>query len=231
MRPAAYLRVSSQMQMEANGTDSQRHAIETWCRAHEVSIPSPHWFSDEGISGATMRRPGWEAMMRAVHAKEIDTIVLYDLSRAGRTLKGLAEWIEDMTDRQVRVVFVAAGLDISTAIGRLVAQILGAVAEYDRLDKAERVSAGIRAKIAKGEKWGAGRVMMGSTGPAGKPRRTGLVFDEATWRRLYREWQGSGQTIHSFAKAQKLPLKTAYTHLTRLRDQEAALAGVKTPKT
>jgi DNA invertase Pin-like site-specific DNA recombinase len=190
-RAAAYLRVSSTLQAEANGTDAQRGAILAWAQAHGIEIPPERWYADNGISGKTMNRPGWGKLMRAVKDREVDTIVLYDLTRAGRTLKGLAEWIEEMTELGVRVVFVKDGLDISTAMGRLVAHVLSAVAEYQRYDIAERIRSGVRAKIDAGEGWGSSRLPVGSEGG---PRNTPETYD-ALLKRHRR-----GETLTALAK-------------------------------
>jgi DNA invertase Pin-like site-specific DNA recombinase len=180
----AYLRVSSEVQAKANGTDAQRHAITAWAQANGVEIT--RWHADEGVSGKSMNRPGWVQLMQAVRAGEVDTIILYDLTRAGRTLKGLAEWIEEMTEKGIRVVFVKDGLDISTAMGRLVAHLLSAIAEYQRHDIRERIRSGVRAKIASGQPWGAAAVPVGTPGG---PKHSPNDYD-ALWGR-YKAGEGT----------------------------------------
>ena len=152
---AAYARVSSATQAQANGTDAQRAAIERWAGAQGLDPAGLRWFEDLGISGRTMDRPGWRAMMAEVEAGRVRTIIVFDLSRCGRTLRGLCEWIERMGARKVRVVFVQDGIDLGTMTGRLLAHVLGAVAEFIRQQGAEKIKEGVREGIRKrGGRWG-----------------------------------------------------------------------------
>jgi len=153
VKVATYARVSSAMQADANSTDSQMLVIHRWLTAEGIDPAQVQHFEDLAVSGKSMDRPGWNAMMAAVRAKTVDTIVLYDLSRAGRTLIGLLEWTEEMNKKGVRVVFVKESIDITTAMGEMLIAVMGAVAQFQRKELARRVSDGIRAKIAGGHQW------------------------------------------------------------------------------
>jgi DNA invertase Pin-like site-specific DNA recombinase len=159
MKVACYCRVSSAVQADANGVDMQRTAINAWLRssvaAESSGVPEHHWFEDMGVSGKSMRRPQWTAMMDRVKAGEFDTVVVYDLSRAGRTLKGLLEWVDEMITRGIRIVFIKESLDLNTSMGRMIFSIMGAIAEYQRALTADRVRDGVATAIAKrGGRWG-----------------------------------------------------------------------------
>lgn len=156
MTTFAYLRVSSDLQAKANGCDSQRHAITQWAKAKGVD-DSIVWFEDSAISGKSMNRPAWREMMKRVKARESERVVMYDLSRAGRTLKDLIDWAEEMKALGIPVVFLSEGIDMETAIGTLMLGVIGSVAEFLRRLNAEKISAGIQAKLASGQKWGRGR--------------------------------------------------------------------------
>lgn len=155
MKAAAYLRCSTTLQADSHGTDAQRAAIEGWMLSH--GRDDARWFEDLAVSGKTMRRPQWLAMLAAVRAGQIDTIVTYSLSRAGRSLADLCIWTNEMVERGVRVVFLKENIDLGTPTGRLMLHLLGSVAEYEREITAERASDGIRARLSKGEKWGGAR--------------------------------------------------------------------------
>ena len=160
MKPACYLRVSSKIQADANGTEMQRLALANWLRGATVDPDlAAVWFEDLAVSGKSMNRPQWNAMLERVRAKEFDCIVVYDLSRAGRTLRGLLEWLDEMGELGVRVVFVKDQIDLNTATGKLIISIMGAVAEYVRKLTADRIGDGVRAKIAAGGGWGGGKVV------------------------------------------------------------------------
>lgn len=151
---ATYYRVSSDKQADGNGTDSQRVAVEAWIKASGLSGEGARTYADDGESGKSMDRPAWNAMIEDIRKGEVDTVVMYDLSRAGRTLRGLLEWIEEMVELKIRVVFVRDSIDISTAMGRFILQIMAAVAELERHRINSRQRDGIKAAIAKGRKWG-----------------------------------------------------------------------------
>lgn len=162
MTTYAYCRVSSDRQVDNNGTDAQRHAITAWATSQGVQIAEGDWYADDGVSGKSMSRAGWEAMIAKL--QKGDAVVLYDLSRAGRTLLGLCQWFEDMGAREVRVVFVKDGLDLGTAFGKMTAQIMGAICEWQRQDIIAKSRQGIRARIARGQKWGGSLVVRNARG-------------------------------------------------------------------
>lgn len=155
----AYLRVSSQLQADANGTDSQRNSVIQWLAGQGLNINAStvEFFEDIAVSGKSMKRPAFEQMLAKLQKN--DTILFYDLSRAGRTLKGLIEFTEDMIRRDIRVVFIRNAIDISTSMGRLVLTIMAGIAEFQREEIASKISDGVRARIARGGRWGAAPVL------------------------------------------------------------------------
>lgn len=157
MTTACYLRVSSDLQAKANGCDSQRHAIERWAAGQGIEAASLIWFEDSAVSGKSMDRAAWNAMMARVRAREFGCICMYDLSRAGRTLKGLIEWADEMRALNVPVVFLSEGIDLRTPVGELMFAVIASVSQFLRKLTAEKISAGIRAKQAAGHKWARAR--------------------------------------------------------------------------
>lgn len=185
-----YVRTSSTVQEEANGTDAQRAAIEGWLKSNAAGKPFL-WWEDSATSGKSMDRKAWNDMLAVVEGG--DTIILYDLSRAGRTLKGLITWAEEMLDKGVRVVFVKDSIDISTAMGRFILQIMGAVAELERHRINARCKDGIAAVLASGRKWGAATKIK-----KGKPGYQQLTDEEWDRARVMLE---AGESFTSVAKA------------------------------
>lgn len=138
----AYLRVSTSEQSVA----MQRAAIERagWTISNE--------FSDEGVSGRTMSRPQLEAMLRYV--REGDTLVIYSLSRLGRSTAATLELLEELRLRGVRVVSITEQLDLGSVIGRFVATLLSALATMEAELTRERVVAGLEAAKERGVQLG-----------------------------------------------------------------------------
>jgi DNA invertase Pin-like site-specific DNA recombinase len=107
-------------------------------------------FVDEGVSGTTTSRPALDAMLDAARRGKLDLIVTWKLDRLGRSLQHLLQVLDDLSG--LRVGFVAArdaGIDTTSPQGRLLLQLLGAFAEFERAMIRERVIAGVcRAQAA-----------------------------------------------------------------------------------
>ena len=111
--------------------DVQRRALEGWAaeRGIELVMHDP----EENVSGATMDRPIFNAIMRRIRARESGGIVVYKLDRFARTLVGGLTTLNELTDH--RAVFASATeplFDFTTADGRIFLQINLMMAEYFR---------------------------------------------------------------------------------------------------
>ena len=84
-RPAAiYARVSSDRQKENHTIDSQLSALVQYAESHAYLVP-PEWrFQDEGYSGATLLRPGLEALRDLAAAGQIEAALVYSPDRLSR---------------------------------------------------------------------------------------------------------------------------------------------------
>jgi DNA invertase Pin-like site-specific DNA recombinase len=76
------------------------------------------------------------------------------LDRLGRTAKGLTALFDELRDRRVNLVSLKDGLDLSTPAGRLMANVLASVAQYETEVRAERVLAGQAKARSEGKRWG-----------------------------------------------------------------------------
>jgi DNA invertase Pin-like site-specific DNA recombinase len=103
----------------------------------------------EHASGAAKKRPVLEAMLKDV--RRGDVIVIWKMDRLGRRLAGLIDLIDGLNSRGVFLkVLDNTGLDTTTAAGRAVFQILGAVAELELNLTRERTKAGLQAARERG---------------------------------------------------------------------------------
>lgn len=82
--------------------------------------------------------------------KEGDTLAVYALDRMGRKLRNVLEIMEKLLEKKVKVISVREGVDFSTAVGRMIAGIMGSVAEMEREMNAERTRAALQSKKGKG---------------------------------------------------------------------------------
>src|SRR6516165_7396266 len=109
-------------------------------------------FKDNGVSGATTERPGLAEALACV--REGDVLVVWKLDRLGRSLRHLIEVVHGLEARGVQVRSLTEGFDTTTAAGKMLFHIIGALAEMEREIIRERTHAGLAAARARGRKGG-----------------------------------------------------------------------------
>lgn len=148
MRTAIYARVSTKDQNCAMQLD----ALRSYCASRGWEIVRE--FVDHGFSGTKDSRPALNELMAWAAQRKIDAVVVWKLDRFARSLKHLVNAIADFEALGVSFVSLRDNLDLSTPTGRLMFQIIGAMAEFERSLIRERVQAGVRRSIANGKNWG-----------------------------------------------------------------------------
>jgi DNA invertase Pin-like site-specific DNA recombinase len=153
-RIAIYLRVSTSKQETSN----QRRELEAVARRSGWKIVRV--YEDAGISGAEGRdgRPGLDALLRAVNAKEFELVATWSVDRLGRSLTDLLSILQCLRDKRVDLFLHQQGLDTSTTAGKAMFQMLGVFAEFERGIIKERVNAGLARAREKGVKLGRPRM-------------------------------------------------------------------------
>lgn len=108
-------------------------------------------FTDEGISGVKGRdrRPGYDALLKGVSRKDFDQIMAWSVDRLGRSLPDLVAFLNDIQSKSVDLYLHQQGLDTSTPSGRMMFQMLGVFAEFERAMIRERIMAGLRRTTKK----------------------------------------------------------------------------------
>ena len=102
-------------------------------------------FSDEGVSGAKGRdrRPGFDALLTAVSRRQIDLVAAWSVDRLGRSLPDLVGFLSDIQAKGVDLYLHQQGVDTSTPSGRMLFQMLGVFAEFERSMIRSRIMAGL----------------------------------------------------------------------------------------
>ena len=113
-------------------------------------------FTDKA-SGSLDRRPQLDRLLDQLRPG--DTIVVWRLDRLGRSLKHLIQLIEDLADKGVGFRSLTEGMDTTTAGGKLIFSIFGALAEFERSLIRERTMAGLASARARGRVGGRPPVM------------------------------------------------------------------------
>lgn len=139
-RIAIYARVSTDSQTVENQLQ-ELHAV---AQRNGWIVVAVH--TDEGISGAKGRdkRPGYDALLTGVARKDYEMIACWSVDRLGRSLPHLVAFLGDIQAKGVDLYLHQQGLDTSTPSGRMLFQMLGVFAEFERSMIRERVMAGLR---------------------------------------------------------------------------------------
>jgi len=155
MRALSYTRVSTAEQVDSGaGLAAQAAAIlgtiehRGWQLAAEVT--------DEGVSGSVApdARGGLGRALRMLDGGEADVMVVAKLDRLSRSVVDLSLLLDRAERSRWSLVVLDADVDTTTAGGRLVANVLGAVAEWERRIIAERTVAALAARKAAGRRLG-----------------------------------------------------------------------------
>jgi DNA invertase Pin-like site-specific DNA recombinase len=149
-RIALYLRVSTSEQTTRN----QQRELREVAERHGWDVVTV--FEDAGVSGAKGRdkRPGFDALMKAVARREIDMVAAWSVDRLGRSLTDLLTFLTDLHAKGVDLFLHQQGLDTSTPSGRAMFQMLGVFAEFERAMIRERVMAGLARARSEGKQLG-----------------------------------------------------------------------------
>ncbi len=172
MRVGIYARVSS---LTAQNPEMQLAEIREYAGRRGWEITSE--YVDLGISGSKELRPELNRLMTDAKRRKIDAVLCWKVDRFGRSLKHLVNTLADLDSYGVAFVSLRDNLDLSTASGRLMFQIIGAMAEFERSLIQERVRAGLRNAKLQGKTLGRPRRII-SRDQIERLRQQGLSFRE-----------------------------------------------------
>jgi DNA invertase Pin-like site-specific DNA recombinase len=149
-RAALYVRVSTDRQTVEN----QVAALTKVAEARGWQIVET--FSDAGISGAKGRkdRPGLDQMLKDAQRGKFDVVMAWAIDRIGRSLVDLLNTIEGLKACGVDLYLDQQAIDTTTPSGKLMLQMTGAFAEFERAMIQARIHAGLRRAVASGRKLG-----------------------------------------------------------------------------
>ena len=129
-RAAVYLRVSTEGQVDGTSIDTQRAQCAEAATRHGFFLVGE--YVDAGVSGAAASRPALDELLAAATTGDVQVIVVAKLDRLGRSLLHLLELLSTLDAAGVRVVSATDGIDTRTPAGRLMLQLLGVFAEFER---------------------------------------------------------------------------------------------------
>ncbi len=146
---AIYARVSSDRQKEDHTIASQVAALIEYAETNGYLVP-PEWrFQDEGYSGATLLRPGLEAVRDLAAAGQLESVLIHSPDRLSRKYAYQVLLVEELSRCGVEVVFLKSPSG-ETPEDQLLVQFQGMIAEYERAQIVERSRRGKRHRAQQG---------------------------------------------------------------------------------
>jgi len=144
-----YARCSTQEQADAgNGLAAQEKAIRAECQRRGWTLLDVA--RDEGHSGKSLDRPALHGALQQIAAGEAGGLVVAKLDRASRSVVDFGRLLEWFDAADATLVALDLGMDTSTSSGRLVANVMASVAEWERSVIGERTRDALAARKAQG---------------------------------------------------------------------------------
>jgi len=147
VRVGVYLRVSTENQ----SSDLQRSDIEDYLKHKGWSYVV---YYEDKLSGTNSRRPGLQRLLNDIRSKNINTVICWKLDRFFRSIKDLVTTLNELNELQVNFISLRDNIDLSTPSGRLLAHLLGSIAQFESELIKMRVVAGLNEARKKGIRLG-----------------------------------------------------------------------------
>lgn len=149
-RAALYARVSTAHQEHDQTIDSQISALERASETADLSVPPERRYIDNGFSGSRLDRPALDALRDAAAEGLIDVVLIHSPDRLARNFVHQQVIVEELMARGVEVAFVERPIG-ERPEDRLLLQMQGVIAEYERAKIIERMRRGMRHKVRTGQ--------------------------------------------------------------------------------
>jgi DNA invertase Pin-like site-specific DNA recombinase len=184
-RVALYARVST-----SNGQqdpEMQLRELREYAKHRELIIVGEYV---DKMTGSKDSRPALNRLMADASQRKFDAVLVWKLDRFGRSLRHLVNALAELEARGLSFISLRDNLDLSTPSGRLMFQIIGAMAEFERALIQERVKAGMRNARAKGKRLGRPRAVVDEAEVLAM-RKSG-----ASWRTIAKKLGVGLGTVH-----------------------------------
>ena len=154
-----YVRVSSETQRRKNNSiPLQKKKIKEYCSLNDFDLIDV--YEDDGVSGMSIdKRNGFKSMVEFMKENKIDGIVVWSLSRLGRKMKDIVEFMDFLKSNNIGFFSVKENLSNDDKIGSLIMNILSSINEFEVEVIREKIKDVKRNKKENGEVYG--RMMYG----------------------------------------------------------------------
>ena len=166
MKILGYVRVSSELQKKKNNSiPLQKKKISEYCKLNDFQLIDI--YEDDGVSGMSIdKRDGYKNMIEFMNANKIDGIVVWSLSRLGRKMKDVVEFMDYLKTNNISFFSIKENLSNDDKVGSLIMNILSSINEFEVEMIRDRIKDIKRDKKEKGEVYG--RMMYGFDNVNGK---------------------------------------------------------------
>ena len=196
LRVAAYCRVSTDKDDQANSLLSQRRYFADYITRHKdwelIDV-----YYDEGISGTqTRKRAGFNAMIEKALQGGIDLILTKEVCRFARNTVDTLSYTRRLKDNNVGVIFTIDNIDTRASDGELRLTIMASIAQEESRKTSERVKWGQKRRMEQGVVFG--RDLMGYSVRGG--RLTVNEEEAAIVRAIFHKYTNEGKGTHVIAR-------------------------------
>lgn len=174
MKVAIYLRVSTTDQTTLN----QEIELKKYCEREGFEIYDI--YKDEGISGAKTSRPDLDRMLKDMRLKNFEAIIVWKFDRLGRSTQHLLQVLEEMKNKNVRLIATSQNIDTQTPLGKFFFTILAGFGEMERELITERIKLGLERRRKEGKPVGRLKGAKDKT----KRQRLGYFIREANRKKV-----------------------------------------------
>jgi DNA invertase Pin-like site-specific DNA recombinase len=188
-RVALYARVST-----SNGQqdpEMQLRELREYAQHRDLVIVGEYI---DRMTGSKDSRPSLNRLMADAGQRKFDAVLVWKLDRFGRSLRHLVNALAELEALGLTFISLRDNLDLSTPSGRLMFQIIGAMAEFERSLIQERVRAGMRNARAKGKRLGRPRADVDES------RVEALRASGASWRAVAEKLGVGVGTVHRISQ-------------------------------
>jgi site-specific DNA recombinase len=148
MRVAIYTRISTDEEHQPYSLEAQDTRLGAYI-ASQDGWELTRRYSDR-MTGSVLERPELQRALGDARLQRFDLLLVYRVDRLSRSVRGLAQILEELDHARVLFRSATEPFDTGTPAGRMMVQMLGVFAEFERATMVDRVIAGMERKAARG---------------------------------------------------------------------------------
>jgi site-specific DNA recombinase len=185
MKVATYTRISTDEERQPFSLEAQTDRLNAYIASQDAwrLVAS---FTDQ-VSGKTLNRPGLRQALAEAGLGRFDLLLVYRVDRLSRSVRGLAQILEDLEAAGFSFRSATEPFDTTTAAGRMMVRLLGVFAEFERESIVERTVAGLQKKASRGE-WTGGQTPYGYTYDQERRLLVPVEDEVATVQQIFRRY-------------------------------------------